>query len=291
MTIYIMNDASDGKPFDIYSIGLSYTYTTLQPSLTSISPTQSPQTQSPTSQTPTNNPTNNSTRVLTIKPTQYTQSPQTQSPTSQSQTTMLPTTSLPTQYSVCNTISLTISYLEGLSTSKLNQDSQLQLFISNITTQAIISVVILRGINPNSFFVQFETARLNIVIIQKLCSFNTHAGLQILSDIFTEESISISLFIQTKIIAYFKDDNSVSTDKINISVSLMEDTGLVDISTSNVIITNITSSIGISKTNKAEQIPSLYIACGIISAYFIFAMLALVDSKYLRQNDYYMPEF
>eukprot|EP01084_Bolivina_argentea_P119397 211694_1 len=45
LNTYIMNDASDGKPFDIYSIQIIYEYMTLMPS---ISPTMYPTTSDPT---------------------------------------------------------------------------------------------------------------------------------------------------------------------------------------------------------------------------------------------------
>merc|ERR1712154_293289 len=54
MDIYIMNDASDGKPFDIHSIEVTYSYTTaaptnMPPSMPSTSPTPYPVTPKPTS--------------------------------------------------------------------------------------------------------------------------------------------------------------------------------------------------------------------------------------------------
>eukprot|EP01084_Bolivina_argentea_P175964 304591_1 len=63
MDIYIMNDASDGKPFDIYSIDVSYTYFTESPTLQTLLPTIAPIKSS-----------NTNTPIIAIKPTR---SPQT----------------------------------------------------------------------------------------------------------------------------------------------------------------------------------------------------------------------
>ena len=61
LSVYIMNDASDGKPFDIYGINVTYSYMTDSPTISpSMGPTQQP---SVPTLTPTLSPTN---RVLIV---------------------------------------------------------------------------------------------------------------------------------------------------------------------------------------------------------------------------------
>eukprot|EP01083_Nonionella_stella_P197040 724677_1 len=74
MKVYIMNDASDGKPFDIYSIGVTYQYETETPTKTptiapSI-PTSSPST-APTTPVPTKAPSTPSP-IIVIPPSSST---------------------------------------------------------------------------------------------------------------------------------------------------------------------------------------------------------------------------
>eukprot|EP01084_Bolivina_argentea_P293584 504945_1 len=308
LNIYISGE-SPGEDFNIFSVDITYSHfgtntptnapitlppTTLQPTLqpTTVQPTTNQPTTMIPSIMPTIIPT---TGPITLNPTTIPLQPSLPSisPT-QSPKTTIPTDA-PTMHVpdvVCNTITLTISHLKGLSLSELNQNSKLQLFVSNVTNQAITNEAAVRGINANSFILKFQMARPNIEIIYKLCSFHTEAGLNILSDIVDEESNAIAFFIRMKITAYFKDDDLVSTNGMNVTISLHRDTGAVDISTSNTMITDVSSSIEIYATdaNKAEKIP-LYIACCILGAYLMLGILALIDSKYVRQNDYYMPEF
>eukprot|EP01084_Bolivina_argentea_P061265 111968_1 len=58
-------------------------------------------------------------------------------------------------------------------------------------------------------------------------------------------------------------------------------------------INPITTNIPTQATSSVNEISGTgeNIAYCIVGGYFTFGILALIDSKYLRQNDYYMPEF
>merc|ERR1711879_501847 len=67
MSIYIMNEASDNKPFDISSIEMTYSFTTSPPT---VHPTESPTTSSPPTLAPTTgNPTIDIVAQITSRPT------------------------------------------------------------------------------------------------------------------------------------------------------------------------------------------------------------------------------